>query len=186
MIKEIPVLFATPMVIAIDNESKFMTRRLIKKYINGRGLRFGENGWENWHGQPVKCPYKIGDMIWVKETWNILYDLKYVYKAQQKPEHQYLKWKPSLFMPKKAARIWLRITDVYPEQLHDISEDDAIAEGIEKVGNFDWRYYNLDGVNATINKPVLSFQSLWESINGPDSWEENPWVWVVKFKKIDR
>lgn len=102
-----------------------------------------------------------------------------------------LKWKPSIFMPREAARIFLEVTDVRAERLQDISEEDAIAEGVEVIGNAigtpQYRdYLNRNGDHSAGGWPVISFQSLWEYINGAGSWETNPWVWVYSFKRIEK
>ena len=81
--------------------------------------------------------------------------------------------KPSIHMPRWASRITLEITGVRVERLQDISEADAIAEGIEALP--------MKTRQAT---PRLDYQALWESINGPESWDENPWVWRLEFKRI--
>jgi hypothetical protein len=101
-------------------------------------------------------------------------------------------WKPSIHMPKDAGRIFLQITDIRIERLQDITEDDAKAEGIEEIhpAPFLIRYKNYfnpsnhHSLPETWENPYHSFQSLWESINGSDSWELNPFVWVVEFKQI--
>lgn len=86
-----------------------------------------------------------------------------------------LRLRPNIFLPKVAARIWLQVTDIRVERLQDISEQDAIAEGVEKrsgsdsLTRFDYRHYYYD---------------LWDKINGPESWQANPWVWVVSFKVL--
>ena len=92
-------------------------------------------------------------------------------------------------MPKWAARIWLEITGVRVERLQDISEKDAIAEGIERTEDFFgcpcWRDYSEpEGLDASVcpDDPIGSFQTLWESIGG--DWDANPWVWVVDFKVL--
>ncbi len=112
-----------------------------------------------------------------------------------------LKWKPSIFMPKAACRIFLEVTDVRVERLLDISEDDSISEGIyfhtlpiADTGDYvsypknylisekeadGWPYFKEE-------ESIKSFKSLWESINGKDSWKANPWVWVYDFKVIDK
>lgn len=95
------------------------------------------------------------------------------------------KWKPSLFMPKEACRIWLEVTNVRLERLQDISEEDAIAEGVisEKIDAIHkWKDYSRQGY-LPIAK--FSFFSLWEKINGKESVSENPWVWVYEFKKVE-
>lgn len=118
-------------------------------------------------------------------------------------------WRPSIHMPRWASRLTLEVTDRRVERLHDISEEDAIAEGVERPvvdghvlgwenylwhGNRDapqkyrdaweWQYstYGADRENAA----RLSFSSLWASINGPESWAANPWVWVVSFRRVER
>jgi hypothetical protein len=115
---------------------------------------------------------------------------------------QPISWRPSIHMPRWASRITLEITGVRVERLQDISESDCIAEGIAHNWTGDlktgpngfggegwvpdcgwWHYTNsIDGDPAFT--PHESYQSLWESINGPGSWALNPWVWVVEFKRI--
>ena len=105
------------------------------------------------------------------------------------------RWRPSISMPRWASRITLEITGVRVERLQDISEADAIAEGIESAGHLfgykQWRDYT-PGYVGGLGEPdgwgtaTSSYRSLWESINGSGSWEENPWVWVVEFKKEPR
>ena len=97
-----------------------------------------------------------------------------------------LRWIPAIHMFRWASRITLEITSVRVERLQDISEADAIAEGIEeRVFGSDpcrWRVY---GVPDTFTScPVTSYQSLWEFINGAGSWETNPWAWVVEFRRL--
>lgn len=104
-------------------------------------------------------------------------------------------WIPSLFMPKVACRLNLRITNIRIERLNDITEEDAIKEGVNKniepgkesewepdFGYEDYSAKDLDGFPCFTAKD--SFQTLWESINGKDSWKENPWVWVIQFEVI--
>ncbi|GAA4328419.1 hypothetical protein [Flaviaesturariibacter amylovorans] len=90
----------------------------------------------------------------------------------------------SLFMPKEAARIWLEVTDVRVERLQDISEADAEAEGIELVEHNCFRNYNAADPYQYLEDPTGSFRSLWQSINGPESWDANPWVWRISFKVL--
>ncbi|MDP3351857.1 MAG: hypothetical protein Q8S92_22965 [Hydrogenophaga sp.] len=96
------------------------------------------------------------------------------------------KLRPGMFMPRWASRITLEVTGVRVERLQDISKADAIAEGIEAdVQPGDpaplWRNYRTG--NTTIC-PIHSYETLWESINGLGSWDANPWVWVVEFKRV--
>jgi hypothetical protein len=141
----------------------------------------------------IKCPYGwVGDVLWVRETWQKSDVLGFLHKAEYKeiierwnkknPDNKWteknLKWKPSIFMPKAACRIKLEITDVRVERLQDISEEDAKAEGIEFTGTSElgspivWRDYLSNGAkflhstNGIRFNSINSYQSLWESING--------------------
>ena len=122
----------------------------------------------------VKSKYgKPEDQLWVRETWvwegdtgweDLVPMGSFFYKADFEDGEGPTKWKPSIFMPRRATRITLDIYDIRIERLNDISYSDAKAEGVE---------YPHD------------FFKLWESINGTGSWRKNPWVWVVTFKRID-
>lgn len=92
-------------------------------------------------------------------------------------------------MPKAAARIFLEVVNVRCERLHDISESDAIAEGVYQhsdYGSTGYRHYGKPEEALTDIDAVWSFETLWESINGKDSWKANPWVWVYEFKVIEK
>lgn len=152
---------------------------------------------------PLPCPYgTIGDRLWVRETWvhNPYYDkgdpgeeLPYLYRATDMDNEDYLgllnnlKWRPSIHMPKDACRIFLEITDIRVERLHDISEEDARIEGVEfKRQNINsaasgWKHYRSGRYNAKSARD--SFFSLWEKIYGEASHTENPFVWAISFKK---
>jgi hypothetical protein len=101
-------------------------------------------------------------------------------------------WKPSIHLPKYCSRIILQVTDVRAERLQDISEADAVAEGIEPCGppfndvkKWGWRFKDYIGNSACL--PVASFRTLWDSINAKKCpWDSNPWVWVYSFKKIEK
>jgi hypothetical protein len=200
---EKPILFSTPMVQAILEGRKTMTRRIVKPQPL---LKPGDMLVDMFDITEVKCPYgKVGDVLWVREKFTTLNCLSknkvshqtllgwvrehpnenpYIYFADKDVEHDLYMWKPSIHMPKTAARIWLDITNIRVDRVQDISEEDAIAEGIEGAeGKMGYKYY-IDKTAATFH-PNISFQSLWESINGEDSWNENPWVWVVEFKRIE-
>jgi hypothetical protein len=185
-VKERPILFSTDMVKAILEGRKMMTRRILKNHIP-----IG-----NWDETLSKCPYgKQGDILWVRETWASYlsitddWDTKdnRFYKADNKELPTGLKWKPSIHMPKSHARIWVKITDVQVERLLRISPQDSIKEGIAYFNDplFDeLRYKDYMDEKSNYRSPVSSFMSLWTSINGSDSVELDPWVWVVEFKVL--
>jgi hypothetical protein len=204
--KSKPILFSTPMVQAILEGRKTQTRRIVKKqFLNGDEPRFSTRNSES----TGVCPFgKIGDVLWVKETScfvllehaHILLEgasdkNRMMFKASihedwmkfAKEKFNY-KWIPSLFMPKDAARIWLKITNIRVERLNDISDEDAKNEGIKlsehSSENVDI-WYRYDDVSYTF-LPQTSFRTLWESINGKDSWNNNPWVWVIEFERIEK
>lgn len=205
--KERPILFSAPMVRALLDGSKTQTRRVVKSQpTNGwefenppvfgritsphpkRG-RFGAFiqrglGTDFPETDLIPCPYgQSGDRLWVRETWCHKWDDmhgyldEYWYRAST-PDVDHADgdgkspWKPSIHMPRAASRITLEITGVRVERLQAISEADAIAEGAQ------W---------AACGSPQegshkAGYAQLWESINGPGSWDKNPWVWVVEFK----
>lgn len=188
MSKEIPILFSTPMVQAILEGRKIMTRRIVKfpkdydgkaVFNNGHfGLKYSSNEF-NGCVHRLGPKWDAGDIIWVRESWKaneIPIGWPYHYKALNDtfthPENE--KWKPSIHMPKAACRIWLEVTDVRVERLQDITEEDAKAEGAEKAYD----------VYPEMARYKLGFCRLWQSINGPESWDANPWVWVISFKHI--
>lgn len=147
----------------------------------------GDNRYFSW-------PYKVGDVLYVKETYQHTEVLNihptddnygYVYKADGQPWEDFegWKWKSPMFMPEKAARLFIIITGLNFERLGDISEEDAKAEGIELLDIYDFPIYKdylgrVDGFQY----PPNSFISLWQSINGEDSWNANPWVWAYTFE----
>jgi hypothetical protein len=130
---------------------------------------------------PIGVGYgNIYDGLWVKETFAHWSPKIIKYRADgecsdgDRREHYTPgRWRPSIFMPRWASRILLEITNVRVERLQEITREDAIAEGCEERSE--------DG--AWLG-PEVAFCRLWESINGPGSWEANPWVWVVEFKKL--
>ena len=136
---------------------------------------------EPWFEQEV---IKIADELSAKGI-NPDKNGHYQWEAGQSP----LKWKPSIFMPKAACRIFLEVTNVRVGRLNDISENDAIAEGVLKHSDFGstgYILYTEPEAAYTDIDAVYSFQSLWESINGKQSWEANPWVWVYDFKRVEK
>ena len=208
-----PILFSTPMVQAILEGRKTQTRRSVIKQPTQKEflpelfndelgvLYVGYKGLSKYLTGKVKSRYQQGDILWVRETWHKVHDsstrqfLNYGYKANwsygiySHPKNKGI-WNASIHMPKDAARIFLEVTNVRCERLNDISENDAIAEGIETFYNEEWDkisykdYLKTD--NTRTSSPIHSFASLWRSINGKDSWELNPFVWVYEFKLIDK
>lgn len=206
-----PILFSTPMVQAIIAGRKTQTRRIIKsrhesgmfqvcKTLDGIVTGFTSLDWDdrskNDCCNDIKPIANVGDILWVRETWRWSDDLEdFCYKANsENPDLS--KWKPSIFMPKEAARIFLKVTNVRAERLQDITQDDAIAEGINpllmsrlQLASQGQLYQNYLDNNKLFNDglpPYWSFNSLWCKINGADSWDSNPWVWVYEFEKVER
>lgn len=195
---ERPILFSTPMIRAILEGRKSQTRRIVKKqpHTVGEWIMQGIN-WLFPNVNPyvnIKCPYgKVGDVLWVRETFSPIEfedGTHYRYKATFK-ENNCLKpkWKPSIFMPKEACRIKLEITDIRVERLQNITGEEALAEGISKVDGkvigypFGILFNYSNGLN-NYSSPKEAYSALWEKINGKGSWESNPWVWVIEFKRI--
>ncbi len=174
-----PILFNTEMVRAFRAGQKTQTRRVVKPQpqsysFDGRAYIFDE-------GELPKPQYQPGDILYVRETWSELKypdgSRRYVYKASDEypfGEAGYIvkfRWRPSIHMPKEAARIFLRVTDVRVERLQDITIDDAIAEGCNEV------------------IPITEFRLIWiKTIKPADreryGWNANPWVWVYTFERI--
>lgn len=150
----------------------------------------------------IQCPYgKPGDILWVRETWamekyfnGLTEECFPIYKADYGDGPVAWNWKPSIFMKKIFARIWLEITDIRVERLHDITDEDALAEGImrqtleHEIDEECYYFYPCNDLrdDSYIDKPATSFTSLWASINGWQSWIANPWVWVISFKVLSK
>ena len=196
--KERPILFNAPMVRALLAGTKTQTRRIVKardlEWMDvHQGLREPDNAERCPYGQPG------GDRLYVRETWAaphaydhlsprlIPQDARIHYAATE--DRGGLLWRPSIHMPRWASRITLEVTGVRVERLQDISEKDAIAEGIERTEDFFgcpcWRDYSEpEGPDASVcpDDPIGSFQTLWESTGG--DWDANPWVWAIDFKVL--
>lgn len=164
------------------------------------------------------CPYgAVGDRLWVRETWsedfaNYYPNDRVWYAADDdrrldievvkgvrgifSPEsnvHVPFRWHPSIYMPRWASCITLEITGVRVERLQDISESDAVAEGIEPLPlepdmpQFYHEYFPIgikNGLRCNMSA-AGSFSGLWEAIYGKESWQANPWVWVIEFKRVE-
>ena len=206
--KERPILFSSPMVRAILDGRKTQTRRVVKPQPES-----GHDGEPYWHvggyrawqfrgiadplrmgtNNPLVCPYgQPGDRLWVRETMDVSYQGSAYYAADgaqigdrdelgdlcERYGHPYffneLKGIPSIHMPRWASRITLEVTGVRVERLQDISEKDSKAEGALKQ--------RLDDLEPPTH--WRGFKGVWESINGAGSWDANPWVWVVEFRRL--
>lgn len=143
-----------------------------------------------------KCKYSVGDVMWVRESFaqkkcpisgqeQYSGPGEYRYKSDWTDIGVYWKWKPSIHMPKSAARLFYKITNIRVERLHDISAEDAVAEGIIVIEP-DEAYYDYEGCPGSFAGPRGSYFSLWTSINGRDSFNANPYVWVYDFERVER
>ena len=207
--KERPILFSAPMVRAILDGRKTQTRRIIKNIGIVPGIGEVLNGSDDAKEWPEFCPYgKPGDRLWVREThWMDKRDIlcavmdldgfavdahqagrnKFVKDFDSLKNNKFWKKRSSIHMPRIVSRILLEITGVRVERLINISNVDAIAEGIElEQGTAHWKNYDTSpGGWRYWNSPVQSYRTLWESLNGTGSWNLNPWVWVVEFKVLE-
>jgi hypothetical protein len=183
--RERPILFSAPMVRALLSGRKTQTRRLVKRtaldWLDNAGftpefVASDENGL---------CPYgHTGDRLYVRETWkpHSLYDgLKprdmppstIFYKADDRYAPSNTRWYPGIHQPRWASRLTLTITQVRIERLNAITEADALAEGTQEP--------SLVPLIGAAWSERDAYAKLWEHINGPGSWEANPWVWAVSF-----
>lgn len=153
---------------------------------NPRGMSAMWCWWtpDNRMGREFRCRYgQPGDTLWVRETWarhasgvDYAADFAVICLPQAGP------WRPSIYMPRWASRITLRITDIRVERLQDISEDDAKAEGVSPS----WLDED-DNDTVWYRQPPTwrrGFARLWHEINSPGAWEANPWVWVISFERV--
>lgn len=182
-----PILFNTEMVRAILDGRKDATRRIVKGFIPDDAVwgytAFTPKGYISCRGtfadgygeKFFKLPCEPGDILYVRETWKKAPNGYYYYEDWQRNDiADVTKWKPSIHMPKEAARIWLKVTDVRVERLQDMTDDDAEAEGC-----FDY------------TSTALGFFDVWDStIKKSDldryGWNANPWVWVIKFERCEK
>ena len=195
-----PILFNTEMVRAILDGRKTCTRRVAKNvpdhihriepvYENGRfqfdcfysSYVVALDAYADFC-MPCLPPYQQGDILYVRETWShpiVPSDKnRYVYRADEVAEDGFKNeahiWHPSIHMPKEAARIWMKVTDVRVERLQEMTDDDAEAEGC-----FDY------------TSTALGFPDVWDSTIKKSnldrySWQANPWVWVIEFERCEK
>ena len=192
--RERPILFSAPMVRAILAGTKCQTRRVVKPRKDpdyGCELSPGEIAGDEHIAR--LCPYGApGDRLWVRETHMDLGGC-YLYRADDRAEAERAAvapgqgWRPSIHMPRTLSRITLEITAVRVERLQDISEADVMAEGVRRyeAGSLGMQWDNgIKSITTRGNPAQASYRWLWESINGAGSWDANPWVWVVAFKRV--
>lgn len=192
-----PILFNTEMVQAILDGRKTCTRRLVR-FLPGENPQWTgyiRDGLMLYNGKNEPCirkaPYQPGDILYVRETWH-KYTKRigkgescrlaefYGYKAGvANSEDAEEPWHPSIRMPKEAARIWLKVTDVSVERLQEISGEDLIKEGID--------LFQSSYVRVAFDE----FENIWNStIKKSDlnryGWDANPWVWVIEFEQCEK
>ncbi len=191
-----PILFNTDMVKAILDGRKSCTRRIVKflpgKNPNWTGYIKDGNMLYNGTNEPCikKALYQTGDILYVRETWCKGLE-RYIYRADYSDTEKFyrdgkeinMKWHPSLHMPKDAARIILRVTNVRVERLQDITVEDALAEGMDK-------YIRLNG-ELDENSIITSFIGIWNSTIKKSNldfygWDANPYVWVIEFERCNK
>jgi hypothetical protein len=220
-VKERPILFSTPMVKAILEGRKTVTRRIMNpqhetESVIGTGVFNPIVIDRNGDQQPgpdtfgaicddgefcLKCPYgQPGDVLWVRETWAIqkyfngLTEESFPIYRTDYPGPVGWNWKPSIFMPREACRIKLKINSINVELLHDITEEDCEQEGAEPMhcrcgGGFGvyeggGETWDCECQKWPHDRYKMGFMQLWFDINGAESWNSNPWVWRIEFEKI--
>ena len=206
-----PILFNTEMVRAILDGRQTVTRRLVKflSRKNPNWTGYVKDGLMLYNGRNDPCikkaPYQPGDILYVRESYSEL-SFGYVYKADgENIDHlgNVIKWRPSIHMPKEAARIWLKVMDVRVERLQDIDEDGVWNEGFRFTPPCLTRV-SADGHTCDLDGPCTSHikycdmtmgelfgRELWNStIKKSDldryGWNANPWVWVIEFERCEK
>ena len=184
-----PIVFNAQMVRAILEGRKTVTRRVVKfprgwnpkftGYIPDGAVLYGSNNIP-----AAKAPVQVGDVLWVRETWSRMETGQYLYKADNEKPISYLGWRPSIHMPREAARIFLRVTDVRVERLQDITPYQIDAEGCKE-----WAYSATTG--ELLPSGPLWFKIAWDNTvkaknMSTYSWDANPWVWVIEFERINK
>jgi len=202
-VRERPILFTGAMVRAILSGSKSQTRRVVKyqapDLVDDDGWPLVDRSIDGIGEVRAACPYGQpgGGRLYVRETWAaphaydhlpprlIPQDARIHYAATE--DRGGLLWRPSIHMPRWASRITLEVTGVRVERLQDISEVDAISEGVRQMRDGSECWVGREGPRGLVTPwPTAreAFRDLWQSINGPDSWTANPWVFVIEFKRI--
>lgn len=223
-----PIIFNEEMVRAIIDGRKTQTRRPFKLpkncyWLNETEGLFGLKDKGCWDVSELPCPFgAVGDRLYVRETFREIFDycdhpempgfptqrwhFAYQYKSDMSTSNSEFSeedgvltpWRPSIHMPREASRITLEITDVRMERLQDISEEDAIAEGLKSVTKdgetWKWGIPDSDGLPGSDNHgwgwqrwkrdPRAAFFSLWDDCYGAGSHAKSTWVWAITFKRV--
>ncbi|KPC52999.1 hypothetical protein [Amantichitinum ursilacus] len=206
--KERPILFSAPMVSALLDGRKTMTRRIMKPQMSYEDVCGMFAAWSYpitatkfliWPNAKDKiielCPYgRPGDRLWVRETWRGLVTINSPHEPRQLGVARYVPdqkhcvrveylatrdrdndlWRPSIHMPRWASRILLEITDVRVELLQSMDPSDVEREGVTHPDE-----------RMTCREAIERFTAAWDGIHGPGSWDENPWVWVIEFVRVE-
>lgn len=209
MSRVLPILFNTEMVRAILDGRKTCTRRLVR-FLPGENPQWTgyiRDGLMLYNGRNepciIKAPYQPGDTLYVRETWcglpvneagHMRGHTIYYYKAdgELRPKGWRGTWHPSIHMPKEAARIWLKVTDVRVERLQSITEGGAVKEGIYVANCKDCNApFGCDVCPDEGYNEIDEFVELWNStIKKSDldryGWYASPWVWVIEFERCEK
>lgn len=207
-----PILFNTEMVRAILDGRKSCTRRICKDaneytvpdmdfYNADRRTYAVHNFVDKEHMEQLStaertCPICTGDILYVRETWKKAPNGYYYYEDWQRNDiADVTKWKPSIHMPKEAARIWLKVIDVRVERLQDITYNGALREGSEGI-RCDHVALGVHGCTDCMNTgwiepPQVEFMQIWNSTIKKSNldrygWDANPWVWVIEFERCEK
>ena len=185
------IIFSKPMVLALQAGIKTQTRRKLKFQPGDQGALPSLSS----------CPYgHPGDRLWVRESWRTLREfddwqpgkmpptapLRYEADGQYRgPQFEPGRLRQGLFMPRWGSRMELEITEVRLQKLQDITEPEAVAEGVQVVRNGVTKNdYLADEEDKDLLGAVDLYRAVWESLHGVGSWDQNPWIWVVTFQNV--
>lgn len=193
-----PILFNAEMVRALLEGRKTVTRRVVKPQpmLDGHLWKLGGAAWSDsvlsvpvmlGHSLYNRAPYQPGDVLWVRETWCEVMGRKgkYLYRAyagERDDTRDYAialnTWRPSIHMPREAARIFLRVKNVRVERLQELTLKDAEMEGMDLRGPMFVDFVKV--WNNTVQRHPNKFKRY------PYCWEDNPWVWVIEFERVEK
>lgn len=201
-----PVIISNESIHPILDGQKTQLRRVMKPQPILRAIspQIIWIEWKKYQGSDVLLnnPYgKPGEKLWVKETWRVEDGKEYTMTAPeweggQNPAHieyrvndphpENIKWRSSIHMPRWASRLTLEINVIRVEKLQDISEEDCIAEGMQKDGVL-WKMIDHNEMYAEDMcwmRANLAFREYWDLLNAKNGWLQNPWCWCISFKKV--